>query len=65
MKTLSIISYVIGSILLIVSCFTTSISVTWWLGGLAVLFLIAGCVCQFNSAPDHQIYHNHHGNGYN
>lgn len=62
MKTLSIICYIIGSILLIVSCFTTSISVTWWLGGIAVVFLIAGCVCQFNANTDHQIYHNHHSN---
>ncbi len=65
MKTLSIICYVIGSILLIVSCFTTSISVTWWLGGVAVVFLIAGCVCQFNASADHQIYHNHHTSHYN
>ncbi len=52
MKTLSIIFYIIGSILLIVSCFTTSISVTWWLGGIAVVFLIGGCVCQFNANSD-------------
>lgn len=49
MKTLSIICYVIGSILLIVSCFTTGVTVTWWLGGIAVVFLIAGCVCQFQA----------------
>ena len=60
MKTLSIICYIIGSILLIVSCFTTSVAVTWWLGGIAVVFLIAGCVCQFNSSKGSQIYHNHH-----
>ena len=41
MKTLSIIFYIIGSILLIVSCFTTSISVTWWLGGSLLYFLSA------------------------
>ncbi len=40
MKTLSIISYLIGSILLIVSCFTTAVATTWWVGGIAVLFLI-------------------------
>jgi membrane-bound ClpP family serine protease len=59
MKTLSIIFYIIGSILLIVSCFTTSISVTWWLGGIAVVFLIGGCVCQFNANSDTHVYHNH------
>lgn len=48
MKTLSIISYAIGCILLMISCFTVSIALTWWLGGLAVLFLIGGCVFQFN-----------------
>lgn len=59
MKTLSIICYIIGSILLIVSCFTTSVAVTWWLGGIAVVFLIAGCVCQFNSNREGEIYHRH------
>lgn len=49
MKTLSVLSYIIGSILLIVSCFTTGITATWILGGIAVLFLILGCVFQFNS----------------
>lgn len=49
MKTLSIIFYVIGSILLIISCFTTSVTATWWLGGIAVVSLIAGCVCQFQA----------------
>lgn len=47
MKTLSIISYVIGGILLLVSCFTTSVAATWWLGGIAVAALIVGCVAQF------------------
>ena len=57
MKTLAIICYIIGSILLIVSCFTNSVSATWWLGGIAVVFLIGGCVCQFTSSSDRQIYH--------
>lgn len=48
MKTLSIIFYVIGSILLITSCFTVSVAVTWWLGGIAVVFLVVGCIFQFN-----------------
>ncbi|MDE5886212.1 MAG: hypothetical protein K2H46_01355 [Muribaculaceae bacterium] len=60
MKTLSIICYIIGSILLIVSCFTTSITVTWWLGGIAVFFLIVGCVCQFYSNRDSQIFSRQH-----
>ena len=54
MKTLSIIFYIIGSILLIVSCFTNSYSATWWLGGIAVVFLIGGCVCQFTAKSNKQ-----------
>ena len=49
MKTLAIIFYIIGSGLLIASCFTTGVALTWWLGGFAVGSLIAGCVCQYNS----------------
>jgi hypothetical protein len=60
MKILSIIFYIIGSALLIASCFTTSVSVTWWLGGFAVAALIAGCVCQFNANHDNQQYNLHH-----
>lgn len=60
MKTLSIIFYIIGSILLIASCFTTSVTATWWLGGIAVVALIVGCVFQFNSNQSNQAnYHNH------
>ncbi len=58
MKTLSIISYAIGCILLMISCFTSSITLTWWLGGIAVAFLIGGCVFQFNVIKDSQ-HHNH------
>lgn len=54
MKTLSVIFYIIGSILLIVSCFTTNITATWWLGGTAVVTLILGCVFQFNANKDNQ-----------
>lgn len=50
MKAMSIICYIIGSILLIVSCFVSGVAVTWWLGGIGVAFLIAGCVFQFNSS---------------
>ena len=50
MKTLSVIFYVIGAGLLIASCFTTGVAVTWWLGGFAVASLIAGCVFQYNSS---------------
>lgn len=49
MKTLSVIAYIIGSLILIASCFTASISLTWWLGAIALVFLIAGCILQFNS----------------
>ncbi len=52
MKTLSIICYVIGSIMLIVSCFVSSVAATWWLGGIAVVLLIAGCVFQYNSSKN-------------
>lgn len=48
MKTLSIICYIIGSVLLIVSCFITGATAIWILGGIAVIFLILGCVFQFN-----------------
>ena len=42
MRTLSIIAYAIGSILLIASCFTTGFTVTWCEGGAAVAFLVIG-----------------------
>ncbi|MCM1290452.1 MAG: hypothetical protein NC201_05570 [Prevotella sp.] len=59
MKTISIISYIIGSILLISSCFTSSVSATWWLGGIAVAMLIIGCIFQFNAQKhDHYIHPN-------
>lgn len=48
MKILAIIGYAIGSILLVISCFTTSETATWWLGGIALVCLIGGCVCQYN-----------------
>ncbi|MDE5773365.1 MAG: hypothetical protein K2H86_02755 [Muribaculaceae bacterium] len=49
MKTWSIVFYIIGSILLLISCFTASVAATWWFGGSAVLTLIIGCVLQFNA----------------
>ncbi len=52
MKTLYIISYIIGSVLLIISCFTTGVAATWWIGGIALLFLVLGCVFQFNSSKN-------------
>lgn len=62
MKTLAIILYIIGSGLLIASCFTTGVALTWWLGGSAVVALIAGCVCQYNSNSDRR--HAHHMHDY-
>lgn len=47
MKSLSIIFYAVGAVLLIISCFTTGVTVTWILGGLALIFLIVGCVFQY------------------
>lgn len=64
MKTLAIILYIIGSGLLIASCFTTGIALTWWLGGSAVVALIAGCVCQYNSSTSHNDEYRHHHEGY-
>lgn len=58
MKTLSIIFYIIGSILLIVSCFMNSYAATWWIGGIAVIFLIGGCVCQFTAKSNRRISNN-------
>lgn len=52
MKTLAIILYIVGSGLLIASCFTTGIALTWWLGGAAVVALIAGCVCQYTASSN-------------
>lgn len=60
MKTLSILSYIIGSIMLIVSCFTTGVTLTWWLGGIAVLFLVLGCIFQFNANKDKEFVHHRH-----
>lgn len=48
MRTLSVILYVAGSALLIASCFTSSVALTWWFGIVAVALLIVGCVMQFN-----------------
>lgn len=59
MKTLSIIFYVIGSALLIASCFTTGVTLTWVLGGVAVVCLILGCVFQFNTHNKGAVHHFH------
>ena len=58
MKTLSIIFYAIGAILLIVSCFMDSEAATWWIGGIAVIFLIGGCVFQFTSKTNRRLPNN-------
>ncbi len=60
MKTLSIITYIIGSILLIISCFTVSVAATWWTGGIALLFLILGCIFQFNANKQTDYLRHHH-----
>lgn len=49
MKALSIIFYCIAGVLLIVSCFTASVTLTWWLGGAAVLALVIGCMFQYKA----------------
>lgn len=58
MKTLAIILYIIGSGLLIASCFTTGVALTWWLGGAAVVALIAGCIFQYNAVNSGKKYRN-------
>ena len=55
MKTLSIICYIIGAILLIISCFMNSEAATWWIGGIAVIFLIGGCVFQYTSKTNRRL----------
>lgn len=62
MKTLSILSYVIGSILLIASCFTVGVTLTWWLGGAAVVFLVLGCIFQFNLSKNNTYLHHRNFN---
>ncbi len=54
MKTLSIIFYIIGSVMLIVSCFLTGTTATWIVGGISVVFLILGCIFQFNVVKQRQ-----------
>ncbi len=61
MKTLAVISYIIGGILLIISCFTTGVEATWWLGGIAVALLIAACVFQFQYKK-HEVFPTTHDN---
>ncbi|MBD5370105.1 MAG: hypothetical protein HDR80_03020 [Bacteroides sp.] len=57
MKTLSILFYTLGAVLLLISCFVTSIASTWWLGGSAVVALILGCIFQFNVNRANQYHH--------
>ncbi len=57
MKTLSIVSYIIGAILLIISCFTTGVTLTWWMGGIALVFLIGGCIFQYNTTKTRYMHH--------
>lgn len=57
MKTLSILFYIIGSILLVSSCFVTNAAADWWLGGAAVIALIIGCICQFNNNRTTNLHH--------
>ena len=50
MKILFIILYIVGSILLIVSCFINNELATWWTGGIALILLVLGCLFQFFGA---------------
>ena len=47
MKTFALISYFLGIMLLTISCFTTGIATTWWLGGCSVAFLAICCILQY------------------
>lgn len=60
MKALYIILYAIGSILLIISCFTPAPATMWWLGGISVVCLIAGCVVQYYTSKDNYGSVHHH-----
>lgn len=62
MKALSIIFYIVGSVLLIVSCFTSGVTVTWVLGAIAVVALILGCIFQFKSTSKSAKFSPHHPN---
>lgn len=54
MKTLAIIFYIIGIGLLAASCFTTGMTITWWLGGAAIVTIIIGAILQF-SLKKHEV----------
>lgn len=49
MRILSIIAYIIGSGLLITSCFIMNLNIIFWIGLLAVILLITGGILQFNT----------------
>lgn len=55
MKTLSIIFYIVGAILLTISCFTPDATMMWWFGGASVVSFIVGCVCQYYVTKDDYI----------
>lgn len=63
MKILSILAYVVGSLLLLTSCFIEDVVLTWWLGAISVVFLIAGCILQFhtNKPLSHTYAYHRHG----
>ena len=60
MKTLSVICYIVGSVLILASCFVSGATV-WWLGGAAILVLILGCIFQYNGSKGN-VYARHDRN---
>lgn len=46
MKSLSIISYTTGGLILLISCFTTGLVATWITSCMGLAILIFGCVTQ-------------------
>lgn len=48
MKTVSIIAYIAGTLLLMTTCFLTNVALLWWISAIAALLLVVGCVLQFN-----------------
>ena len=55
MKILSLSSYLIGSILMIISCLTGSVTATWLFGILSLAVLSLGCIFHF-AGNRHSVY---------
>ena len=47
MKILSVILYIIGTILLVDSCFSNNNNLVYWTAGISVICLVLGCIFQY------------------